>query len=49
MLAQRVFGIALGYKDLMDHQTLRDDPLFQTMTDIPPSPDDSLASPATLC
>jgi len=49
MLAQRVFGIALGYEDLNDHQTLRDDPLFQTMTDIPPSPDDALASPATLC
>ncbi len=49
MLAQRVFGIAMGYEDLNDHQTLRDDPLFQTITDNPPSPDEPLASPATLC
>ena len=28
LLAQRIFGIALGYEDLNDHHTLRDDPLF---------------------
>ena len=28
LLVQRIFGIALGYEDLNDHQTLRDDPLF---------------------
>ena len=28
LLAQRVFGIALGYEDLNDHAMLRDDPLF---------------------
>jgi len=50
LLAQRIFGIALGYEDLNDHQTLRDDPLFQAVTErginnegVP------LASPSTLC
>ena len=28
MLAQRVFGLALGYEDLNDHEQLRDDPVF---------------------
>ena len=27
-MAQRVFGIALGYEDLNDHETLRHDPVF---------------------
>ena len=29
MLAQRILGIALGYEDLNDHQSLREDPLFE--------------------
>jgi len=28
LLSQRVFGIALGYEDLNDHEDLRYDPLF---------------------
>lgn len=28
MLAQRVYGLALGYEDLNDHEQLRDDPVF---------------------
>jgi len=28
LVAQRVFGIALGYEDLNDHETLRHDPVF---------------------
>ena len=32
MLAQRIFAIAQGYEDLNDHQALRDDPLFQIIT-----------------
>ncbi|HLJ25071.1 MAG TPA: IS1380 family transposase [Candidatus Angelobacter sp.] len=28
MLAQRVYGLALGYEDLNDHEHLRNDPLF---------------------
>ncbi|HUW83388.1 MAG TPA: transposase, partial [Phycisphaerae bacterium] len=31
MLTQRVFGIGLGYEDLNDHQSLRDEPLFQVL------------------
>ena len=33
MLAQRVFAIALGYEDLNDHDSLRDDPLLQILTE----------------
>jgi hypothetical protein len=28
LIAQRVFGLALGYEDLNDHDTLRHDPLL---------------------
>ena len=49
MLAQRILGIALGYEDLNDHQTLRDDPLLQTLTGKTPDPEEPLASPPTLC
>lgn len=31
MVAQRVFGIALGYEDLVDHDRLRHDPVLATM------------------
>ena len=49
MLAQRVLGIALGYEDLNDHQTLRHDLLLQTLTEKTPDPEAPLASPPTLC
>jgi hypothetical protein len=50
MLAQRIFGIAAGYEDLNDHQRLRDDPLWQTLTDHPGADQHpQLASPPTLC
>jgi len=49
MLAQRIGGIALGYEDLNDHDTLRNDPVMQVMADRSPEPDKALASPATLC
>ena len=49
MLAQRIFGIALGYEDLNDHDTLRDDPLFSVLADKTPDPDEPLASSPTLC
>lgn len=45
MLKQRVFGIALGYEDLNDHTTLRNDLAFQTGVDS----DSALASSPTLC
>ena len=30
MVRQRVQAVALGYEDLNDHDTLRDDPVVQT-------------------
>lgn len=45
LLRQRVFGVALGYCDLNDHQALRDDPAFQTAV----SRGEPVASPSTLC
>jgi hypothetical protein len=49
LLAQRIFGIALGYEDLNDHLTLRNDAIFAVLADQRPDPDDPLASPSTLC
>ncbi len=48
MIAQRVIGIALGYEDVNDHQTLRNDPLLQTLSEKTPDPQEPLASPPTL-
>jgi hypothetical protein len=45
MLKQRIYGIALGYEDLNDHDTLRNDPAIQTAVDRV----SSLASSPTLC
>jgi hypothetical protein len=50
MLAQRILGIALGYEDLNDHQSLRDDTLLQIVTERGVTKDGlPLASPPTLC
>lgn len=32
MVGQRVFGIALGYEDLVDHDELRDDPVMRVLS-----------------
>lgn len=45
LLRQRVYGIALGYEDLNDHDSLRRDLGFQTAV----NRDSELASSATLC
>jgi hypothetical protein len=45
MLRQRVYGLCLGYEDLSDQQTLRNDTAIQTAV----GKDSSLASPSTLC
>ena len=45
LLRQRVFGIALGYEDLNDHDGLRHDVAFQTAVDR----DRVLASAPSLC
>ncbi|TWT40605.1 Transposase DDE domain protein [Phycisphaerae bacterium RAS1] len=49
MLAQRIFGIALGYEDLNDHATLRSDPLFAVLAEQTPDAAAPLASAPTLC
>src|SRR5210317_2205554 len=49
MLAQRIFSIALGYEDLNDQQTLRDDPALQLVAGKPAAEELPLASPSTLC
>ena len=49
MLAQRIFGLALGYEDLNDHATLRSDPLFSVLAEKAPDPHQPLASAPTLC
>lgn len=49
MLAQRIFGIALGYEDLNDHDELRHDPLFSVLAEKAPEPEEGLASSPTLC
>jgi hypothetical protein len=49
MLRQRIFAIALGYEDGNDHQTLREDPLMQLVTERGIDPAQPLASPPTLC
>jgi len=32
MLAQRIYGLALGYEDLNDHEQLRRDPLLAVLS-----------------
>ena len=55
MLAQRIFGLALGYEDLNDHDELRHDPLFSVLAEQTPPIGESgvlrapLASSPTLC
>lgn len=49
LIAQRIFSIALGYEDLNDQQTLRDDPALQIAAGKAAEEDDPLASPPTLC
>jgi hypothetical protein len=45
MLRQRVYGLCLGYEDLNDHTTLRQDPAWQTAV----GEDKTLSSSPTLC
>ena len=45
MYRQRIYGLALGYEDLNDHDSLRDDLAFQSAVDR----DQVLASSPTLC
>ena len=45
LLRQRIYGLALGYEDLNDHDSLRHDVLWQTATDRA----EQLGSCSTLC
>jgi hypothetical protein len=45
LLRQRIYGLALGYEDLNDHDTLRSDAAWQTAVER----DSPLASSPTLC
>ena len=45
MYRQRIYGLALGYEDLNDHDQLRHDPAFQTAVES----DSALAISPTLC
>jgi hypothetical protein len=49
LLAQRIYGIALGYEDLNDHTNLRHDPLWQILGEYDPGAEQPLASASTLC
>jgi hypothetical protein len=48
LLTQAIYQILAGYPDCNDAQTLRDDPLFQILTEVRPDADHPLASPSTL-
>src|SRR5436305_3081542 len=47
MLTQRVYGLALGYEDLNDHEQLREDPLLLLLAGST-EPDQALAGKSTL-
>lgn len=45
LLTQRIFGLVQGYEDLVDHDSLREDPLFQYVCG---TPNQRLAGKSTL-
>lgn len=49
LLKQRIYGLALGYEDLNDHDSLRDDPGLQTSVGRDPGEEKALGSSPTLC
>jgi flagellin-specific chaperone FliS len=48
LLAQRVYGLALGYEDLSDHDQLRQDPLLAVLSGKPQVGAEKLAGKSTL-
>jgi Transposase DDE domain group 1 len=48
MLAQRVYGLALGYEDLNDHEQLRHDPLLRVVAGKAEPDKEALAGKSTL-
>lgn len=48
MVAQRVYGMALGYEDLNDHEELRNDPLLAVLVEKADPSQEALAGKSTL-
>jgi hypothetical protein len=48
MVRQRVYGLALGYEDLNDHEQLRQDPLLRVLAGKPEPEQEPLAGKSTL-
>jgi hypothetical protein len=48
LVAQRVYGLALGYEDLSDHDQLRNDPLLAVVSGKPRVGEEPLAGKSTL-
>jgi hypothetical protein len=48
LVAQRVYGLALGYEDLNDHEELRNDPLLAVLVEKADPRQDALAGKSTL-
>jgi hypothetical protein len=48
LVAQRVYGLALGYEDLNDHEELRKDPLLAVLVEKPDPEGEMLAGKSTL-
>src|SRR5450631_4809412 len=48
LVAQRVYGLALGYEDLNDHEELRHDPLLAVLVDKSDPRNEILAGKSTL-
>jgi hypothetical protein len=48
MVAQRVYGLALGYEDLNDHEELRNDPLLAVLVEKANPSQEALAGKSTL-
>jgi hypothetical protein len=48
LVSQRVYGLALGYEDVNDHDQLRQDPLLGVLSGKPRAGEDPLAGKSTL-
>src|SRR6516164_2120477 len=48
MVAQRIYGLALGYEDLNDHEELRNDPLLAVLVEKSHPGNEALAGKSTL-
>jgi hypothetical protein len=49
LVSQRVYGLALGYEDLNDHEQLRQDPMLRLLSGKAEIAEQTLAGKSTLC